>query len=142
MEKKDENLIEDIINKNEPTEDELNEFKSNVVEWFNIDNTIRKLNTALKERKVYQKKLNNTIQEFMFNYKYNDINTQNGKLKANIKSVPKPINIKEIKTKIVEYDNLSGRELIEKIFNIEERPLIEKKIIKRIIPKVSMSIDL
>jgi hypothetical protein len=142
MEKKDDSLIEDIINKIEPTEEELNEFKSNVVEWFNIDNTIRKLNTALKERKVYQKKLNNTIQDFMFNYKYNDLNTQNGRLKANIKSIPKPINIKEIKTKIVEYDNLSGRELIEKIFNIEERPLIEKKIIKRIIPKVSMSIDL
>ena len=54
------NIVEDIINKNEPSEEEFNEFKSNVVEWFNIDNTIRKLNIALKERKVYQKKLNNT----------------------------------------------------------------------------------
>ena len=136
------NIVEDIINKNEPTEEELNEFKSNVVEWFNIDNTIRKLNIALKERKVYQKKLNNTIQDFMFNYKYNDLNTQNGRLKSNIKTIPKPINIKEIKDKIVEYKDLSGVELLDKIFNMEERPLIEKKIIKRVIPKVSMSLDL
>lgn len=136
------NIVEDIINKNEPSEEELNEFKSNVVEWFNIDNTIRKLNIALKERKVYQKKLNNTIQDFMFNYKYNDLNTQNGRLKSNIKTIPKPINIKEIKDKIVEYKDLSGVELLDKIFNMEERPLIEKKIIKRVIPKVSMSLDL
>jgi len=135
-------LIEDIINKNEPTENELNIFKSNVNEWFNLDNTIRKLSIALKERKVHQKKLNDSIQKFMFEYKYNDLNTQNGRLKTNIKNVPKPINLKEIKDKILEYNDLSGKDLFDKIFNNDDRPIIEKKVIRRVIPKVSMSLEI
>ena len=136
------NEIDDIINNNTPDADELTTFKNNVQEWFNIDNTIRKLMIALKERKVYQKKLNENIQDFMFKYKYNDLNTQNGRLKANIKNVQKPVNMKEIKDKIIQYKELSGSELLEKIFNSEERPVIEKKIIRRVIPKVSMALDI
>ena len=134
--------INDIINNNTPDAEELSTFKNNVQEWFNIDNTIRKLMIALKERKVYQKKLNENIQEFMFKYKYNDLNTQNGRLKANIKTVQKPVNMKEIKDKIIQYKELSGSELLEKIFNSEERPVVEKKIIRRVIPKVSMALDI
>jgi len=37
---------------------------------------------------------------------------------------------------------LTGEELLIKIFNKEERPVIVKKSIKRIIPKVSMSLDI
>jgi hypothetical protein len=136
------NEINDIINNNTPSEDELNIFKNNVQEWFNLDNTIRKLIIALKERKVYQKKLNENIQEFMFKYKYNDLNTQNGRLKANIKNVQKPVNMKEIKDKIILYKDLSGPQLLDKIFNSDERPIIEKKIIRRVIPRVSMSLDI
>lgn len=132
--------INEILN-DIPTEEDLNVFKANVQEWFVLDNTIRKLFIALKERKVHQKKLNDKIQDFMFLYKYNDLNTQNGRLKTNIKNIQKPVNMKEIKDKILQYNNLSGTELLEKIFN-EDRPIIEKKIIKRVIPKISMSLDI
>lgn len=135
--------IEDIINsKNEPSTDELDNFKNLVADWFKYDDTIRKLQIAIKERKNYQRVLNTKIQEFMFTYKYNDLNTQNGRIKANIKSVPKPLNIKDIKTKIIEYKELSGSELLEKIFNMDDRPVIERKTIKRIIPKVSLELDI
>lgn len=135
--------IEDIINsKNEPTADELDNFKNLVGDWFKYDDTIRKLQIAIKERKNYQRVLNSKIQEFMFTYKYNDLNTQNGRIKANIKSVPKPLNIKDIKTKIIEYKDLSGSELLEKIFNMDDRPVIERKTIRRIIPKVSLELDI
>ena len=135
--------IEDIINsKNEPTSDELDNFKNLVSDWFKYDDTIRKLQIAIKERKNYQRVLNTKIQDFMFTYKYNDLNTQNGRIKANIKTVPKPLNIKDIKTKIIEYKELSGSELLEKIFNMDDRPIIERKTIKRIIPKVSLELDI
>lgn len=135
--------IEDIINsKNEPTSDELDNFKNLVGDWFKYDDTIRKLQIAIKERKNYQRVLNTKIQDFMFTYKYNDLNTQNGRIKANIKTVPKPLNIKDIKTKIIEYKELSGSELLEKIFNMDDRPIIERKTIKRIIPKVSLELDI
>ena len=92
------NLVEDIIKStNEPTPDELDTFKNLVVDWFKYDDAIRKLNIAIRERKTLQQALNNKIEEFMFKYNYNDLNTQNGRLKTNIKKVHKPVNIREIK---------------------------------------------
>ena len=61
--------IDDIINKSEPSEDELDNFKNLVSEWFKYDDSIRKLIIAIKERKNYQRSLNNQIQDFMFKYK-------------------------------------------------------------------------
>jgi hypothetical protein len=43
----------------------------------------------------------------------------------------------DIKTKIIKYNELSGEELLKKIFE-DERETIVKKNIKRIIPKVSL----
>ena len=92
------NLIEDIImNKNEPTAEEIETFKVLVSDWFKYDDAIRKLKIAIRERKTLQQVLNNKIEEFMFKYNYNDLNTQNGRLKTNIRSVHKPVNIKDIR---------------------------------------------
>ena len=134
--------INDIINKNEPTKEELDTFKNLVNEWFKLDDMIRKLIVALKERKNHQRVLNNKIEDFMFKYKYNDLNTQNGRLKAIERKSHKPVNIKEIKEILENNKDLKGEELLEKIFNKEDRPLITKKSIKRIIPKVSLSLDI
>jgi hypothetical protein len=135
--------IDEIINKNpEPTKDELETFKNFVAEWFKYDDIIRKLSVALKERKTLQKALNSKIEDFMFQYKYNDLNTQNGRIKATMRETHKPINMKEIKDIIENNKELKGEELLIKIFNKEDRPLITKKTIKRIIPKVSLSLDI
>jgi len=134
--------IDEIINNNEPTKEELETFKNLVSEWFKYDDIIRKLEVALKERKTLQRALNNKIEDFMFTYKYNDLNTQNGRIRATIKTVQKPINIKEIKTIIENHKDLTGNELISLIFNKEDRPTTTKKIIKRVIPKVSLSLDI
>jgi hypothetical protein len=136
-------LIENIVKENrEPTAEELDTFKNLVTDWFKYDDMIRKLIVALKERKTVQKALNNKIEEFMFTYKYNDLNTKDGRIKANVKNVHKPVNIKDIKDIIQNNKELSGEELLNKIFNKEDRPLITKKSIKRIIPKVSLSLDI
>jgi len=134
--------IEEIINKNEPSKEELETFKNLVNEWFKYDDIIRKLIVALKERKNYQRVLNNKIEDFMFSYKYNDLNTQNGRLKASIKTSHKPINIKEIKELLEKNKDLKGEELLELINNKNERPITTKKVIKRVIPKVSLSLDI
>lgn len=133
------NLINNIINKPEPTEEELDTFKNLVNDWFKYDDQIRKLIIAIKERKNYQKALNSKIQDFMFTYKYNDLNTQHGRIKANEKEYKVPINVNEIKDKIIKYKELSGEELLKQIFN-EERPKVLKKNIRRIIPKVSLTL--
>jgi hypothetical protein len=83
--------------------------------------------------------LNNKIEEFMFNYKYNDLNTQDGRIKTNVKECIVPIKMNDIKTKIIQFKELSGEELLKRIFD-EDRQTIVKKNIKRIIPKVSLTI--
>ena len=137
----DDNIVDDIINldKVEPTEEELETFKNLVKDWFKFDDQIRKLKTATKERKNYQRVLNNKIEEFMFNYKYNDLNTQDGRIKTNVKECVVPIKMNDIKTKIIQFKELSGEELLKRIFD-EDRQTIVKKNIKRIIPKVSLTI--
>lgn len=134
--------IDEIINKNEPTKEELDTFKNLVMEWFKYDDIIRKLVVALKERKNHQRALNNKIEDFMFRYNYNDLNTQSGRLKATVRTSHKPINIKEIKEILENNKELKGEELLSKIFNKDDRPLTTKKVIKRIIPKVSLSLDI
>lgn len=134
--------VEEIINNSEPTKEELDTFKNLVGEWFKYDDIIRKLEVALKERKTLQRALNNKIEDFMFMYKYNDLNTQNGRIRATIKTVHKPINIKEIKTIMENHKDLTGTELFTMIFNKEDRPTTTKKVIKRVIPKVSLSLDI
>lgn len=138
-------LIESIIctkDIEEPTEEELETFKIWVQDWFKYDDAIRKLKIAIRERKVLQQVLNSKIEKFMFNYNYNDLNTQNGRLKTNIRSVHKPVNIKEIKDIINNNKDLTGEELLSKIFDKQNRPIVEKKTIRRIIPKVSMNINI
>ena len=134
-------IVEDIINeeRTEPSAEELETFKNLVNDWFKYDDQIRKLKIAMKERKNYQRVLNNKIEEFMFNYKYNDLNTQHGRIKTNIKECKVPIKMNDIKTKIIQYNNLSGEELLKRIFE-EDRETIVKKNIKRIIPKVSLTL--
>jgi hypothetical protein len=46
----------------------------------------------------------------------------------------------EIKEKILELKHLSGEELLNEIFNKENRPTILKKNIRRVIPSVNLQI--
>jgi hypothetical protein len=134
-------FVDDIINeeKHEPTEEELDTFKNLVNDWFKYDDQIRKLKTAMKERKNYQRVLNNKIEEFMFNFKYNDLNTQHGRIKTNVKECKVHIKMNDIKTMIIKYNELSGEELLKQIFE-GDRQTIVKKNIRRIIPKVSLTL--
>ena len=110
-------LVEDIINEEriEPSKEELESIKNLVNDWFKYDDQIRKLQIAMKERKNYQRVLNSKIEQFMFNYKYNDLNTQHGRIKTNVKECKVPIKMNDIKTKIMQYNNLSGEELLKRI---------------------------
>lgn len=141
MEQQPESIVDDIINeeKIEPSKEELETFKNLVNDWFKYDDQIRKLQIAMKERKNYQRVLNSKIEQFMFNYKYNDLNTQHGRIKTNVKECKVPIKMNDIKTKIMQYNNLSGEELLKQIFE-EDRTTVVKKNIRRVIPKVSLTI--
>jgi len=132
-------FVNNILDNNpEPSSEELDTLKTLVSEWFKFDDQIRKLQIAIKERKVHQKALNNKIEKFMFDYKYKDLNTQHGRIKANERKVKVPVKMSEIKQKILEYKDLSGEELLKEIFS--DRPTVVKKNIRRVIPQVNLQI--
>jgi hypothetical protein len=130
MEQQAESIVDDIINeeKIEPSKEELETFKNLVNDWFKYDDQIRKLQIAMKERKNYQRVLNSKIEQFMFNYKYNDLNTQHGRIKTNVKECKVPIKMNDIKTKIMQYNNLSGEELLKRIFEEDRTTVVKKNI--------------
>jgi len=122
-------VVDDVINEErvEPSTEELESFKNLVNDWFKYDDQIRKLQTAIKERKNYQRVLNGKIEKFMFDYKYNDLNTQHGRIKTNVKECNVPIKMGDIKSKIMQYYDLSGEELLKRIFE-EDRTTVVKRI--------------
>lgn len=124
-----------------PTEEDLSLFRQRVQEWTRLDDVIRKLGTALRERKVHQKAITQKIEEFMVKYGYDNLNTQQGRIQHKTRQVKQPLKLTDVKSMILENQGLSGEELVKKIFEAE-RPVEEKKSLRRIVPKVSMSLDI
>ena len=60
---------------------EFLEFKSNVKSWIELDDDIKTLTEALKERKKKKEEITPGLMTFMSNYQINDLNTKDGQLK-------------------------------------------------------------
>lgn len=123
-----------------PTEEELEMFRQQVSEWSKLDDQVKKLCIAIRERRIHQRALTTKIQEFMFKHGYDNLNTQAGRIKASVRQVKAPLKLADIREKILAMHNLSGEELVAFIFE-SERPTVEKRSLRRIMPKVSLSLD-
>jgi len=77
----------------------------------------------------------------MSSYGYDNLNTAQGRIVHSVRKSKQPIKINEIREIIMQKKTLSGEELFKAIFE-KERPTIEKQSIRRIIPKVSMSLEI
>ena len=136
MSNTDENLIDSTLELKNPSEEELDDFKNKMSEWLKLDEQIKKLSIAIRERKKFQSTLNIYIQTFMFKYDYNDISINNSKIKARQKESIIPLKINDIKNKMLEFNNISGEELIKKIFE-ENRETTLKNSVTRVTPKIN-----
>ena len=121
-----------------PSDEDMEMFKQQVSEWVKLDEQIKKLHVALRERKVHQRALGQKVQEFMVKYGYDNLNTQQGRIRSKVREVAQPIKLGEVKSKLKE---LGHEELVEKLFN-SERPKVQKQSLTRIVPKVSLHLDL
>jgi hypothetical protein len=130
-------LINDILNKNTPSDEELDDFKNKLNEWVKMQIQVDRLNIAIKERKKMQQALDLYIKEFMFRFNYKDINIDNCKITARKKEYLVPITVNDMKKNILDNSELKGTQLIEFIFNSEKREKRSKESIKRILPKIS-----
>lgn len=136
----DDNIVEATINEEEPDNEELDDFKNKIKEYCKLDDQIRKLQIAVKERKTAKNALTKYISEFMFKYDYYDINCDNSKIQARKKECVAPIKINEVKEKILQNSNLSGEELLKIIFDPESRAKYTKEKISRKIPNITSSL--
>lgn len=138
----DPNTFEDTTDElvQPPTDEELEMFRQQVSEWSKLDDQVKKLGIAIRERRIHQRALTGKIQEFMFKHGYDNLNTQAGRIKASVRQVKAPLKLADIREKILAMHNLSGEELVECIFG-GDRPTVEKRSLRRIMPKVSLSLD-
>ena len=138
--------VADLLEEQEtapPTPEELEIFKQQVAEWMKLDDSIRKLSVAIRERRVHQKALSTKVQEFMIKHGYDNLNTQQGRIRSNVRNVKQPLKLTDIRAKLLELGDqkLTGEEIIQRILDAE-RPTVEKQSLRRVVPKVSLSLDI
>ena len=134
-------LLEEETPVQQPTQEELEDFKMRVSEWTKLDDQVRKLNIAIRERRTHQRALADGIQNFMVKFGYDNLNTNQGRIVHSVRKTKEPIRIHEIRDLLLEQKNLSGEQIFKAIFE-KERPVVEKQSIRRVIPKVSMSLEI
>ena len=132
-----------------PTAEETTDFKQKVAEWVKLDDQVRKLNIAIRERRTHQKALSSGVQEFLIKFGYDNINSAQGTIKSSVRNVKQPLKLGDVRSKLDElfesdHTDLELDQLKEKIRDIfeAERPTTVKQSLSRSIPKVSMSIEL
>jgi hypothetical protein len=129
-----------------PSTEELSDFKAQVAEWVKIDDQVKRLRVATRERLVHQKALGLRIQEFMKKFNYDDLHTQQGRIKNSVREVKAPLKITDVKTQLytIMDEHKFNDETVKKIHDIfdRDRPLVKKEGLKRDTPKVSLQLDL
>mgnify|MGYP001437393691 CR=1 FL=1 len=127
-------VVEDTLTDKQPTEDELQDFKNKMAEWLKMDEQINKLSIAIRERRKLQNALSGYIKDFMFKFNYNDVSINNAKVKARQRETLVPLRVNDIKAKLLEYKDLKGEELVNKIFDNREKKVVNT--VKRVVPKI------
>ena len=110
----------------------LEEFKDNVKQWLELDNQLKRLAAASKERRKKKNDINLKILEFMGKFNIEDLNTKDGIIRYKKTFVKEPLSQKTIKTKLEELfkDDQENFEKIEKIFTDREK--VEKTSLRRL----------
>lgn len=110
----------------------LEEFKSHVKDWLELDNQLKRLAAAAKERRKKKNDINLKILEFMGRFNIEDLNTKEGIIRYRKTYVKEPLTQKTIKTKLEELfkNDHDTFEKVQRIFT--EREKIEKASLRRL----------
>jgi uncharacterized protein YigA (DUF484 family) len=78
----------------------MDSFRQHVKAWMQIDDQVRELQSTLRVRRKLQKQLTNNILDFMRLHNIEDLNTQNGTLRYQVRLVKAPVNHEIIKSRL------------------------------------------
>ena len=108
-------------------------FKNDVNEWIQLDDDVKTLRDAIKERNKRKKELAPVILEFMKMNGIENLQTKTGgKLKYRSSMVKKPLNQKEIKSKLCDFFNNIKRGEQVASFLLDNREKVERVSLSRI----------
>lgn len=111
-------------------------FKEDVTEWLGLDDDLKTLREAVKQRNDKKKKLAPSILGFMKVNGIENLETKTGgKLKYRKSQVKKPLNQKEIKNKLCEFFNNIKRGEQAANYILENREKVDKVALSRIRPR-------
>ena len=105
----------------------LDEFKNHVRAWIEIDNVVRKLQSAIKERNDLKKQLTEKILRFMSKFNIEDLNTKDGsKLRYKTSKSTTAPSKTQIKERLMQYYGTVSNidELTEKVFEKSQRDTV------------------
>lgn len=111
----------------------LEEFRSYVKRYLELDNYIKKAREVIRDKKKQKDKLSEIISKFMIKFNIEDLNTKDGRIRCKVGYVKSPVNQKVIKEKITDYfknNENECKEIITKVF--EERDKVEKVSLRRL----------
>ena len=112
---------------------EFVKFKEQVTEWLDLDDDLKTLREAIKQRNTRKKELAPYILEFMKLNGIDNLHTKTGgKLKYRSSMVKKPLNQKEIKSKLCEFFNNIKRGEQAANYILENREKVERVSLSRI----------
>ena len=120
----------------EPDQEQIDEIKQDVYEFFSITNDVKKLEIAIRERKKRLKELNQKILAFMSTYDIVNLDSSTGnKLKYTISKRKEPLTQKIIKLKLIDY--FKDENKVSRAFEYikENRSITEVATLKKIIQK-------
>lgn len=114
---------------------EFIEFKEDIKTWLKLDDDIKTLSDAIKERKKKKNEISPTLLDFMEHHNINDLNTNDGHLKFQKTTRTKPLSKKYLITRLGDFFRSSskGEKAVEFVYNNREK--IEVSNLKRIYPK-------
>lgn len=120
------------------TESEINSFKEIVLDWLELDDRIKQLDTQSRKLKKERKDLTPKILDFMKEKNINDCNTSSNSgesIQYKVTYVKKPLNKQTLQTQLATYfRNIDkGQEVANYI--MENREKQERVNLKRVIPK-------
>lgn len=114
---------------------QLEDFKHDVRAWIELDNSIRRLQASIKERRAAKKHLSDRILGFMGRNNIEDLDTKDCRLRYKVSYVRSPLSMAAIKDRVTAY--FSGdpskereRQFTGAVFGNRER--VEKQSLRRL----------
>lgn len=129
-----------------PSAEELTEFKQFVSTWLEYDSAVKKLQSAVSERRAAMRVLQRKIVAFMKTHSVDALNTKGGRIVLSTRQQRAPIRVHDIQERLTALAQ-QGRttvdvaDLTKSIFE-QPRAITHSDTLRRVVPKVTTLLDI